>query len=57
MSSSGQAFTLRSPATTAASTNSLASKFSKILIFEYFQYLKIGIDVFFDADSESPPMT
>ena len=38
-------------------TKSLAKEFSKILIFEYFGYLKIGFDVFFDADSESPRMT
>ena len=40
-------------------TKSLAKEFSKILIFEYFGYLKTGInaDVFFDADSESPRMT
>ena len=38
-------------------TKSLAKEFSKILIFEYFGYLKMGFDVFFDADSESPRMT
>ena len=38
-------------------TKSLAKEFSKILIFEYFGYLKISFDVFFDADSESPRMT
>ena len=38
-------------------TKSLAKEFSKILIFDYFGYLKIGFDVFFDADSESPRMT
>ena len=38
-------------------TKSLAKEFSKILIFENFGYLKIGFDVFFDADSESPRMT
>ena len=38
-------------------TKSLAKEFSKILIFEYFQYLQVGFDVFFDADSESPRMT
>ena len=34
-------------------TKSLAKEFSKILIFQYFGYSKIGFDVFFDADSES----
>ena len=38
-------------------TKSLAKEFSKILIFEYFGYLKIGFNVFFDADSKSPRMT
>ena len=38
-------------------TKSLAKEFSEILIFEYFGYLRIGFDVFFDADSESPRMT
>ena len=38
-------------------TKSLAKEFSKILIFEYFGYLRKGFDVFFDADSESPRMT
>ena len=38
-------------------TNSLAKEFSKILTFEYFRYFGIGLDVFFDADSESPRMT
>ena len=38
-------------------TKSLAKEFSKILIFEYFGYLKTSFDVFFDADSESPHMT
>ena len=38
-------------------TKSLAKEFFKILIFEYFGRLKIGFDVFFDADSESPRMT
>ena len=38
-------------------TKSLAKEFSKILIFEYFGYLRIGNDVFFDADFESPRMT
>ena len=38
-------------------TKSLAKEFSKILIFEYFGYLRIDFDVFFDADSESPRMT
>ena len=42
---------------TSTNTKSLAKEFSKILIFEYFGCLKIGIDVFFDADSESPRMT
>ena len=44
---------------TTTNTKSLAKAFSKILIIliEYFCYLKIGIDVFFDADSESPRMT
>ena len=41
----------------STTTKSLAKEFSKILIFEYFGYLRIGIDVFFDADSESPRMT
>ena len=41
----------------STNTKSLAKKFSKILIFEYFRYSKIGFDVFFDADSESPRMT
>ena len=36
----------------STNTKSLANEFSKILIFEYFGYLKIGFDVFFDADSE-----
>ena len=40
-----------------ARTKSLAYIFPKILIFEYFRYLKMGFDVFFDADSESPHMT
>ena len=38
-------------------TKSLAKEFSEILIFEYFWCLKMGIDVFFDAYSESPHMT
>ena len=38
-------------------TKSLAKEFSKILIFEYFENLATGFDVFFDADSESPRMT
>ena len=38
-------------------TKSLAKEFSKILIFEYFGYLKTDFDVFFDADSESPRVT
>ena len=38
-------------------TKSLAKEFSEILIFEYFGYSKIGYDVFFYADSESPRMT
>ena len=38
-------------------TKSLAKEFSKILIFEYFGCMKVGFDVFFDADSESPRMT
>ena len=42
---------------TNTNAKSLAKEFSKILIFEYFRYLKIGFDVFFDADSESPRMT
>ena len=33
-------------------TKSLAKEFLKIFIFDYFGYLKIGFDVFFDADSE-----
>ena len=41
----------------ATNTKSLAKEFSKILIFEYFRYFRIGFDVFFDADSESPRMT
>ena len=41
----------------STNTKSLAKEFSKILIFEYFGYLRIGVDVFFDADSESPRMT
>ena len=36
----------------STNTKSLAKEFSKILLFEYFGYLKIGLDVFFDADSE-----
>ena len=36
---------------------SLAKEFSEILTFEYFGYLKMGYDVFFDVDSESPRMT
>ena len=43
--------------TVTTNTKSLAKEFSKILIFEYFGYLKVGFDVFFDADSESPRMT
>ena len=38
-------------------TKSLAKEFSKILLFDYFEYMKISFDVFFDADSESPRMT
>ena len=38
-------------------TKSPAKEFSEILIFEPYSYLKIGVDVFFDADSESPRMT
>ena len=38
-------------------TKSLAKKFSEILLFEYFENLGIGFDVFFNADSESPRMT
>ena len=38
-------------------TKSLAKEFSEILKFEYFGCLKVGIEVFFDADSESPHMT
>ena len=38
-------------------TKSLAKEFLEILIFEYFGYLKMGLDVSFDADSESPRMT
>ena len=30
---------------------------SEILTFEYFDYVKMGSGVFFDADSESPRMT
>ena len=45
------------PTITITNTKSLAKEFSEILIFEYFGYLKIGFDVFFDADSESPRMT
>ena len=41
----------------STNTKSLAKEFSKILIIEYFDYVKIGFDVFFDADSESPRMT
>ena len=41
----------------STNTNSLAKEFLKILIFEYFGYLKVGFEVFFDADSESPRMT
>ena len=50
-------FTLNGQSDT--NTNSLAKEFSKILIiiFEYFGYLQIGSDVFFNADSESPFMT
>ena len=43
--------------TSTTNTKSLAKELSKILIFEYFGYLEIGLDVFFDADSESPCMT
>ena len=43
--------------TRATNTKSLAKEFSKILIFEYFGHLKIGLDVFFDADFESSRMT
>ena len=42
---------------TYTNTKSLAKEFSKILIFEYFGYLRIGLDVFLDADFESPHMT
>ena len=45
-----------SPSFYCTNTKSLAKEFSKILIFEYFRYLK-GFDVFFDAGSESPRMT
>ena len=40
-------------------TKSLTKEFSKILIFDYFGYLTLrtGLDVFFNADSESPCMT
>ena len=38
-------------------TKSLAKEFSEILIYEYFGYLRMVSDVFFDADSESPHMT
>ena len=38
-------------------TKSLAKEFSKILILEYFGFLKTGGNVFFDAYSESPRMT
>ena len=40
-------------------TKSLAKEFSKILIFGYFGYLKMGFDVFLTliCDSESPRMT
>ena len=38
-------------------TKSLAKEFSEILIFEYFGLSRMGSDVFFDADSESPRMT
>ena len=41
----------------STNTKSLAKEFTKILIFEYFRYLKIVVDVFFDADSKSPRMT
>ena len=44
-------------AVSSTNTKSLAKEFSKILIFEYLRYLRIGFDVFFDADSESPRMT
>ena len=40
-----------------AHTKSLAKEFSEILTFEYFGYLKIGFDVFFNINSESPYMT
>ena len=40
----------------STNTKSLAKEFSEILIFEYFEYSKIDLDVFFDADSESPRM-
>ena len=50
-------FGRRKEVTVASGTKSLAKEFSEILIFEYFGCLKMGIDVFFDADSESPPMT
>ena len=43
--------------TECTNTKSLAKEFSKILTFEYFGYLKLGFNVFFDADSESPLMT
>ena len=43
----------------STNTKSLAKEFPRILIFEYFGYLEIGSDVFFDvdSDSESPRMT
>ena len=41
----------------STNTKSLAKESSKILIFEYFRHLTMGLDVFFDADSESPRMT
>ena len=42
---------------TFASTKSLASKNFKFFRFEYIGIQTILSDVFFDADSESPPMT
>ena len=38
----------------STNTKSLAKEFSKILIFEYLGYLKMGFDVFFDAVPNHP---
>ena len=55
----GHGFTIIQANIANTNTKSLAKEFSKILIFEYFEDLMIliGLDVFFDADSELPRIT